>query len=499
MFKTSPGVVPGKPHLAAPVSTTAVEPTGTLKRLVRAFARAGIALERDGAVWRVRAQAQPDAPAAEILLPAELPLELKAVQQLVQLATAHHPDGGAVCRACATPDFHPGDSGVAIGSVVESDALLIPQAVGTDINCGMRLHALELTLDEFLDRKADLLAHLKGDFLLGTRDVVHSAATVRGFLEGGLPAWVEGLARGAQGSLARADVSQLRAELERHYQHGVFGAGCADWMPDLPHAGWVREDGLGTVGRGNHFVELQVVEEVLDARRAWAWGIRRGQVVAMIHSGSRSLGGYIGKRWLDKAREAWPVTAKYPESKVFPLSWATNPALCQGYLEAEATAAHYGAVNRAILGELLRLRLRQVFGDRGAPLVYDLPHNLTLKEGDRWVARKGACPAHPEQPVIIPGSMGAASFLLVGLGSERFLRSASHGAGRAVARIDMGRVQGEAALGLGGVECITLRDERRIEEAPAAYKPIGPVIDAQVAAGLVAVVARFRPLVTFKA
>jgi tRNA-splicing ligase RtcB len=368
--------------------------------------------------------------------------------------------------------------------------------VGTDINCGMRLHALDLTLDEFLAHKATFIERLKGDYLLGTRDVVHDAPTLRAALAGGVPAWVEGLRRGAHGMLAHADLTQLTGEVDRHYQQGVFGPGDPDWLPDLPTSGRIREDGLGTVGRGNHFVELQVVEEVLDPKRAWAWGVRRGQLVAMIHSGSRHVGGHIGKRWVEKAREAWPVAARYPESGIFSLSWRSTPALCHAYLEAEATAAHYGAINRALLGELLRRRLREVYGDRAAALVYDLPHNLTLKEGDRYVARKGACPAHAEQPVIIPGSMGAASFLLVGHGSEQCIRSASHGAGRAVARIDMSRVK---SLGLDGVECITLRDERRVEEAPAAYKPIGPVIDAQVEAGLVSVVARFRPLVTFKA
>jgi tRNA-splicing ligase RtcB len=119
------------------------------------------------------------------------------------------------------------------------------------------------------------------------------------------------------------------------------------------------------------------------------------------------------------------------------------------------------------------------------------------------VARKGACPAGADQPVIIPGSMGASSFLCVGLGNERFLRSASHGAGRATARGGMGRSVRDAAhrsaLGLDGVECVTLREERRVEEAPAAYKPIGPVIDAQVEAGMIGLVARMRPVLTFKA
>jgi tRNA-splicing ligase RtcB len=470
----------------------------TFSRLARAFAREGILVTRDGPVWRVQTTTFPDAPAAEILLPETLPLEAKAVRQLLSLATAQHPDGSSVCHVCATPDFHPGDSGVAIGSVVASDELLIPQAVGTDINCGMRLHSLSLTLDQFLAKKTQLVEKLTHDYLLGTRDIVHRASTIKAFLEDGLPAWVEGLQHQTHGSLACADTAQLESELDLAYQGGMFGRGSALWVPEelTQGDGLVREDGLGTVGRGNHFVELQVVEEILDARLAYAWGVRRGHVVAMIHSGSRHVGGYVGKRWLEQAREAWPSDQKYPASGVFPLSWSSTPALCEAYLQAEATAAHYGAVNRAILAELLRIRLREVFGDLSAPLIYDLPHNVTLREGSTYVSRKGACPAHEGQPVIIPGSMGASSYLLVGRGNARFLHSASHGAGRAVARIDMGRVND---LGLSGVECITLREERRVEEAPAAYKPIGPVIEAQTAAGVVDVVARFRPLLTFKA
>lgn len=206
--------------------------------------------------------------------------------------------------------------------------------------------------------------------------------------------------------------------------------------------------------------------------------------------------------WRDRARALWSPGRKYPESRLFPLSKAGNPESFADYLQAEATAANYAFLNRLLLAELLRLRLRQVYGDVEAPLVYDLPHNLTLPEGDGWVARKGACPAYAGQPVIIPGSMGAPSYLLVGRGNRDWCQSASHGAGRSRSRFDLSRRgdrETEEELGLTGVDCIALRAERRIEEAPAAYKPIAPVIDAQVRAGLVRGVARLRPILTFKA
>jgi tRNA-splicing ligase RtcB len=305
------------------------------------------------------------------------------------------------------------------------------------------------------------------------------------------------------GNVVKSDLDQLAAEIDRVYLGGSMN-GDAQWAPEelIPDDGLVRDGGLATIGGGNHFVEIQVVEAVEDRATAYAWGVREGQLAFMVHSGSRNVGKYIGGMWRERAAAAWPKNLAYPESRLFPLSVQANPNLVTDYLQAEATAANYAFVNRLLLAELLRLRLREVYGDVEAPLVYDLPHNITLAEGAGWVTRKGACPAHTRQPVIIPGSMGAPSYLLIGKGNPEFLCSASHGAGRARSRFDLtrqGADKSEDVLGLTGVDCITLREERRIEEAPAAYKPIQPVIDAQVEAQMVGVVARMKPVLTFKA
>jgi tRNA-splicing ligase RtcB len=272
------------------------------------------------------------------------------------------------------------------------------------------------------------------------------------------------------------------------------------WAPSgLTREGVVRDAGLGTIGGGNHFVEVQRVEAVEDRARAWEWGVREGQLAFMIHSGSRDVGKHVGVAWVDKARAAWPAGEPFPESGILPLA---EPALVAEYLRAEATAANYAFLNRLLLAELLRQTLRELFGDVEAPLVYDVPHNLTLPYEGGWLARKGACPAETNQPVIIPGSMGATSYLMVGRGEPAALQTASHGAGRSRSRFDMARGgadRREDALGLTGVDCISLRAERRIEEAPAAYKPIGPVVASQVEAGIVGEVARLAPLLTFKA
>lgn len=472
------------------------------KRLFRALEKQGVSVTREGSIYTIRSLSVDGATPAEILLPAELPLESKAVIQLANLAACYHPDGGRVCRSCASPDFHPGDSGVAIGSVVENDDLLIPQATGKDVNCGMRLHVSDISLETFLSKKDQFVSLLKGDYILGTRDIEMDAASAREMFLGGNPAWALAFKKNPRGRVSKSDLDQIWEEQERVHCLGSL-PGSLNWVPDkmIPNSGYVRDDGLATIGRGNHFVEVQVIEEVLDGAHAHLWGVRKGQLSFMIHSGSRNLGRYIGGLWEEKARENWPKVSKYPESGIFALSWKSQPELCAQYLEAENTASNYGFMNRLLLAELLRLRLREVFGPSiEAPLVYDLPHNITLRENGKYVTRKGACPAHEGLPVIIPGSMGTSSFLCVGLGNDRFISSASHGAGRAKSRGEMGHGEvNEDALGLRGVECITLRDERRVEEAPSAYKPIQPVIDSQVAAGTIKVVARMRPILTFKA
>jgi tRNA-splicing ligase RtcB len=470
-----------------------------LNRLLRALAREGLEVTYDGRLYTVRLQGDANAPPAEVLLPPDLPVEGKAFRQLANLAALKHPGGGSVLRVRATPDFHPGDSGVAIGSVLHTRGLVVPAAVGTDINCGMRLHVADLGVEAFLARRDAFVERMKGHYFFGTRDVAMSSRAAEALLRDGIPGWLLETMDQPLGCAAKADLAQLDRESTRVHLGGAL-EGDPAWAPSgLVKAGVVRDAGLATIGGGNHFVEVQRVEAVTDRARAWEWGVREGQLAFMIHSGSRDVGKHVGMAWLDRARAVWPAGAPFPKSGILPLA---EPALVEEYLRAEATAANYAFLNRLLLAELLRLTLRELFGDVEAPLVYDVPHNITLPWEGGWLARKGACPAEADQPVIIPGSMGASSYLMVGCGDAAALASASHGAGRARSRFSMARGgadRRDEALGLTGVDCITLREERRIEEAPAAYKPIGPVVASQVEAGIVREVARLRPLMTFKA
>ncbi len=469
------------------------------ERVFKALAREGIAATKDGPVFRVRLVEASNAPEAEILLPEGFPLESKAVKHLVSFASVRHPAGGEVRAAFATPDFHPGAI-VPVGAVVAtSPDMVIPQAIGTDIQCGMRLHVSDLTVDRFTAGKQELVELLKGDLLLGTRDLPMRVSSMKAIFDSGCMGWLADVKSDPLGRLAGSNMSQLASELDHIYGLGSYD-GSAKWAPSsmVPESrDVVRDPSLATVGGGNHFVEIQVVEEVVDRKRAFEWGVKKGQVVFMIHSGSRLAGVAIGNAWIERAKKEWPKGLPYPRDGIFPLYG--DSAL--EYLVAMNSASNYASVNRLLLGELVRLRLREVFGsDIEAPLLFDVPHNVILEERGLFVHRKGATPAHANQPVLIPGSMGHPSFLMVGLGNQRFLSSASHGAGRSKTRYEMRHQKKNGGdLGLSGVECITLKEERLVQEAPAAYKPIQPVVDVQADVGIVGPVARMRPILTFKA
>ncbi len=258
----------------------------TSERLRRALARAGIAVSYDNGIY----QLSDGAAQATVLLPAELPLEEKAVRQLLHFAAVRSPDGHhGVCRACATPDFHPG-SIAPVGSIVATDpGFVIPAAVGTDINCGMRLLTTGLSLAQLEPLRAALVDRLTHVLLRNGRDVPVRTLAFKALFDGGPQAFIDELV--PEGLWAHVDRQRLSAEVEACVGLGSFG-GASRHAPDayVGSRSVYRDPCLGTPGGGNHFVELQVVDEVLDRHAAYAARLRQGQVVVMIHSGSRDLG-----------------------------------------------------------------------------------------------------------------------------------------------------------------------------------------------------------------
>ncbi len=191
-----------------------------LKRLLQALARQGLDVSYNNKTYSIRLSNTSDAPVAEVLLPEGFPVEAKALKQLANLANVRHPVGGCVCRACATPDFHPGDGGIAIGSVIETIGQVIPSAVGSDINCGMRLHVANLTIDQFLAKRNQFVERMKGDYFFGTRDVTMNARTMQALFQYGVPGWVDAMLDEPTGSFVKSNFDELLAEGDRIFLNG---------------------------------------------------------------------------------------------------------------------------------------------------------------------------------------------------------------------------------------------------------------------------------------
>lgn len=433
----------------------------------------------------------------EILLPENFEVEKEALVQLMDFAHFTSSSGQKAKCACATPDFHKGTT-IPVGSVVVTNHdIVIPSAIGTDINCGMRLHKMGITLDEFLSKKTEFIQLLKGDLLEGTRDIPTTDKAMQAMFKYGLSAFWEEMRKTPRGIFEKIDYAKVEEEIYKLHS-SAFVLGDSKYAPEnLMNRDWMRDPSLATLGSSNHFKEVQVVKEIVDRKKAYELGIKVGDVVSMIHTGSRDVGFYVGGRWMDKAKEAYPKNLKHPDNKTF----ALEGELAYEYIQAMTTAAHYATTNRALIAEIIRQRVLQVWGKDNNHLITDVPHNIVIKEELGNVHRKGATPAYKDELLLIPGSMGHDSYLLSGMGNEKWLQSASHGAGRSMSRNEMSfkGKKNKNLLGLEGVECITLKEERMIEEAPGAYKDIGPVIQSQVEEKTVEVIAVFSPLVTFKA
>ena len=295
-----------------------------------------------------------------------------------------------------------------------------------------------------------------------------------------------------------------------------------------------RDSQIGSIGGGNHFVELQHVDEIVDGATAHAWGVTAGAIAIMAHSGSVGLGHPVGGYFLDRARALYPKQLKHPTHGFFILpTRGPHAALAARYLDAMRNAANFAFGNRLFLGLMTVRVLSEVLGrDVSARLVYDAPHNLIWENElgpERHLHRKGACPAlggdpsltaspfrFTGHPVIIPGSMGAASYLLAGDGNRDALCSACHGAGRSLSRGKSRHVDERTYTGtFERLRVVTPIDPtapdvrlrrdvlaeyhaRLKEEAPYAYKDITPIVQTVEDARVARRVARMWPLLTIK-
>jgi tRNA-splicing ligase RtcB len=419
----------------------------------------------------------------------------------------------------AMPDIHWG-YGFCIGGVCATDpaagGVISPGGVGYDINCGVRLVRTNLTLDDARPVMPRLVAQLLHDVPVGVGQggrYVYAPDELRGMMQTGVP-WLA-----ARGLATLDDVACAEAE------------GCIpDAVPELVSDRALARgaDQCGTVGAGNHFIEVQVVDRIADDRAAAAFGLHVGQICVLIHSGSRGLGYQVCDDALRTLRDA---PAKYgialPDRQLACAPIESPEG--RHYLGAMRAAANYAFCNR----QLLMWQVREVFArvfDRpweslGMTLLYDVAHNIAKFEPhavdgrtkEVCVHRKGATRAFPAghhdiparyrdigQPVIIPGDMGRASWVLVGgpRSMERSFGTTCHGAGRCLSRT----AATKAARGRNiadeleraGVIARSRSREGLAEEQPAAYKDVDVVVDVVHRAGLSSRVARLRPLGVIK-
>ena len=440
-----------------------------------------------------------------------LDMDRKVYEQVVNVATLP----GIVQAAYAMPDAHWG-FGFPIGGVAAFDAdaggVVSAGGVGFDISCGVRCLHTGLDFDTLMTQQralADVLACKVPAGLGSTGAIRLGAREMDDMLAGGARWAVE------QGWGEDADLERI----EEQGQMRDARPGCVS-----AHARERQRDEMGTLGSGNHYLEVQRVAQLFDAEAAAVFGLRENDVVLSIHCGSRGLGHQIGTEFLKRMVVAAPRHGIALPDRELACAPIDSP-LGQEYLGAMRAAINCALANRQIITHLAREAFAQVLPRASLRLLYDVSHNTCKLEQHTvdgrprrlWVHRKGATraygPGHPDippalrsigQPVLIGGSMGTSSYVLAGTreGEACSFSSACHGAGRAMSRHQATRQwQGRAVIDQLAARGILIRSPSArgvAEEAPGAYKDVGAVVDAAEAAGLARKVARLEPLVCIK-
>ncbi|MCK5410570.1 MAG: RtcB family protein [Gemmatimonadetes bacterium] len=440
----------------------------------------------------------------------------EAIRQVANVACLP----GIVGRSIGMPDIHWG-YGFAIGGVAAFDpdegGVVSPGGVGYDINCGVRLLRSEITVDEMGPRLERLMNQIMRDVPAGVGAGYRSSAL-------GTPAVREVLTRGAAWAVDQG--YGTADDLDHIESGGMLEAADADAVSD--RAVKRGRPQVGTVGSGNHFVEIGYVEEIYDTKAAERLGLHPQTVTVFIHSGSRGLGHQVCTDYLDvmlAAARAYGIDLPDRQLACAPL---TSPE-ARSYLGAMYAAGNYAFANRQVMSHRVREAFSRIFErpweDLGLRLVYDVAHNnakwethqVEGRERRLCVHRKGATrafpPGHPDvpaayrdigQPVLIPGDMARYSYVLVGTEgayAETF-GSTCHGAGRRMSRRkakksvrgrDLKREFRELGIEVRASSFATVA-----EEIPEAYKDVAEVVDVVDRAGIGRKVARLKPLGVLK-
>lgn len=436
-------------------------------------------------------------------------LEPLVFQQLANVASLP----GIVEAAYAMPDAHSG-YGFPIGGIAAflpaRGGVISAGGVGFDIACGVRTLVLDIPAHELRPRQKELADALFKHIPAGVG--------VQGELRLNAKEMDAMLAQGARWAIAQG-YGQER-DLEYCEEHGAMSFAEPDMVSEQAKK---RQQGeVGTLGSGNHYLEVQEVLEIFDAEAAQAFGLAKGAAVCSIHCGSRGLGHQIGTDYLARMlKEAPRHGLKLPDREL--ACAPIDSQLGQEYLGAMRAGVNCALANRQVLTHLARQAFATLFPHSRLDLLYDVSHNTCKEETHTvgaksmrlFVHRKGATrafgPGHPDippayrhvgQPVLVGGSMGTLSYILAGQGSPQAFASANHGAGRVMSRSQAKKhFQGRdvlATLEHHGILVRAASFRGVAEEAPNAYKDVDAVVNVVQQAGLARKVAALAPLVCVK-
>ena len=438
-------------------------------------------------------------------------MDEKVYEQVTNVATLP----GIVKASYAMPDAHWG-YGFPIGGVAAFDpdrgGVISAGGVGFDISCGVRTLLTGLGMEEIAPVKQRLAGALFRRIPAGvgsTGEISLDHKEMEAMLFGGAK-WAVGRGYGR------------KEDLDRVEEHGCMSGAQPEEVSD--RAKKRQREEMGTLGSGNHYLEVQHVARVFNSKIAAAFGVSEGDIVLSIHCGSRGLGHQIGTEFLTRmAATAKDHGIDLPDREL--ACAPINSPVGKAYLGAMRAAINCALANRQIITHLTRKAFGEIFPSAHLPLLYDVSHNTCKTEehivgGKRmslFVHRKGATrafgPGHPSipdplgaagQPVLIGGTMGTASYILAGTakGMDLAFGSACHGAGRSMSRHQALRqwrgkdvIDNLAAHGV----LIRSRSMRGVaEEAPGAYKDVAEVVEAADQAGLAVKVARLEPVICVK-
>ncbi len=418
---------------------------------------------------------------------------------LQQLFNARELPG--VLGVVGLPDIHLG-YGLPIGGVMVCDVdkgVISPGAVGFDINCGVRLLSSNLEVEHIKEKTEELSQVMKQDIPAGVGSESRQSFSRKEFskiVEQGLPYTVSELNYGTEediqnceenGHIPGADFSKVSAKA---YDRG--------------------KTQLGTLGGGNHFVEIQKIDQIYDSENEHIKDINPGNAAFMIHTGSRGFGHQIAQDYIDRAKNkiqsyAFDLPGKNLAS--FPFSSKEG----QNYFRAMACAANFAFANRQLLTEQLRRTVQRIFPEARLNLVYDLTHNIAKKEThvisgsprEVLVHRKGATRLAKNGLALIPGSMGTGSFLVTSLNSEATVlsfESVAHGAGRTMGRREAKRTitDQQHRDSIRGIKVVSGSNSSLLDESPLAYKNVDTVIESLQKTELARPLLRLKPLAVLK-